>query len=339
MKTKEFSFNLPEELIAQHPPQERGNSRLLVLNRKSGTMIHSSVAQLPSFLDENTLMVFNNSKVRKARLFAQPVSSPGRVEFLLLNRKEPSLWKALCNRSKKQRPGKTYLFPGYIKGTIQDIEGIYRIIRFSQEITEEYLETYGHVPLPPYIKREDLSEDSLRYQTIFAKEPGSSAAPTAGLHFTETLLAELKDRGVQQEWLTLHVGLGTFLPLRAVDIEDHVMHEESYSISQDTAQRITEGKRRGKKICAVGTTVVRTLESAWELGEIKSGEGSTALYIKPGYDFKVVDALFTNFHTPESTLLVLVSTFAGFDLIKRAYTEAVREKYRFFSYGDAMLIL
>jgi S-adenosylmethionine:tRNA ribosyltransferase-isomerase len=262
------------------------------------------------------------------------------VEFLLLDQLDDHTWRTMVRRAKRRRPGSYYRFPGGRDGAITGTDGEFRLLRFDTPIDDPWLDVHGHIPLPPYIKRGDTAADSDRYQTIYAAITGSSAAPTAGLHFTAGLLTELENRGMETAFLTLHVGLGTFLPVRAENVEDHLMHEERYFLSEETAAKIEAAKAAGRKILAVGTTSVRTLESAWDkdTGRLRRGEGATSIFIYPGYTFKVVDALFTNFHTPESTLLMLVSAFADTTLIRRAYAEAIRENYRFFSYGDAMLI-
>jgi S-adenosylmethionine:tRNA ribosyltransferase-isomerase len=284
--------------------------------------------------------VFNNSKVRKARLFGRSESGGGEVEFLLLERRgaDSRTWLAMARRAKRRRNGSGYTFPGGLRGEITGEEGELRLLRFEKPVDDVWLDIYGHIPLPPYIKREDTPADSERYQTIYADPYGSAAAPTAGLHFTRELLGRLGEKGIESAFITLHVGLGTFLPVRTENIEDHVMHRECFFIDDETADRIEAARAQGRKITAVGTTSVRTLETAWEGGRLRRGEGETSIFIYPGYTFKAVDALFTNFHTPGSTLLMLVSAFAGCGLILDAYAEAVRERYRFFSYGDAMLI-
>ncbi|MDY7030020.1 MAG: tRNA preQ1(34) S-adenosylmethionine ribosyltransferase-isomerase QueA, partial [Spirochaetota bacterium] len=235
-------------------------------------------------------------------------------------------------------PGRTYILPGDVCAKMEAVEEEFRIVSFDQDIDDEYLEQYGHLPLPPYIRREDTPDDYERYQTVYAVKPGSVAAPTAGLHLTRKLISQLEERGIEVVHITLHVGIGTFLPIRTEEVETHQMHSEQYFISSESAERVNRAKREGRKICAVGTTSVRTLESACRQSEIISGEGSTNLYIYPGYTFRAVDMMLTNFHTPESTLLVMVSAFAGKDLIEKSYREAIKERYRFFSYGDAMLI-
>lgn len=338
MRTKDFSFDLPEELIAQRPTGERGASRLFVLDRGTGTFTHSSVADLTRHLPRGALLVFNDSKVRKARLYAESETG-GRVEFLLLQRRGEREWLAMTTKARKQIPGKRYAFPDGIGGRILAVEEELRVLELDRPIDDDYLDRFGHVPLPPYIRREDDGFDAERYQTVYSRAVGSVAAPTAGLHFTEELLGSLRESGIETVSVTLHVGLGTFLPVRAERIEDHVMHEEEYSVPESAAEAVNRARAEGRPVVAVGTTSVRTLESAWRDGSLRAGAGSTRIFLYPGRRFQVVDALFTNFHTPESTLLMLVSAFAGRGLILRAYDEAVRMRYRFFSYGDAMLIL
>lgn len=337
MKTSDFSFDLPEELIAQNPPEERGASRLLVLDRADGTIHHSHITELTKWIDEDTLMILNDSRVRKARIYAAS-DTGGRVEFLLLENRGDGLWLAMVTKAKKQRVGKEYTFDGGVRGRIVEIEAPYRVIRFETPIDDAYLDLNGHMPLPPYIRREDSGEDTTRYQTVYSRNVGSVAAPTAGLHLTEEILSELVSFCAGIVRVTLHVGLGTFLPVRAENLQDHEMHTERYEISPEAAERINRAKAEGKKILAVGTTSVRTLESSFREGRIHPGEGATNIFIYPGYEFKVVDTLLTNFHTPESTLLMLVSALAGKETILNTYREAVKERYRFFSYGDAMLI-
>jgi S-adenosylmethionine:tRNA ribosyltransferase-isomerase len=344
MKTKDFSFELPENLIAQEPPLERGHSRLFVIDRVRGSFSHSSVRQLGDFLPEGALMIFNDTKVRKARLFGVAEATGGRVEFLLLKRISLQEWSCIVSKAKKQKEGKRFLFPEAVSGILTDEERDTKIIRFAGEIDEAYLERNGHMPLPPYIHRADSASDETRYQTIYARRTGSAAAPTAGLHFTEEILESLERKGITKAFITLHVGLGTFMPVRTEEVEAHSMHEEEYSVPEETSCLVGKAKAEGRSIVAVGTTAVRTLESAW-IGEgdarggyLQPGPGTTRIFIYPGYRFKVTDRLFTNFHTPESTLLMLVSAFAGRERILKAYGEAVRLRYRFFSYGDAMLI-
>lgn len=337
MRTTDFSFNLPEVLIAQTPSERRGESRLLVLDRGSGELTHSAVRAIAEFVPSGAVMVFNDSRVRRARLFASTPSG-GRVEVLLLRREGPALWAALTTRMAKLTPGKRLELPEGVEAEVVEALADERVFRLSREIDDDYLERNGHLPLPPYIRREDAPTDAERYQTVYARERGSSAAPTAGLHFTEGILSGLEAAGVVLRFVTLHVGLGTFLPVRSESIEDHRMHREEYSIPAATADAVNAAKRDGRPVVAVGTTSVRTLESAWTDEGLPAAAGSTNIFIYPGYRFKAVDMLFTNFHTPESTLLMLVSAFAGRERILSAYQEAVRERYRFFSYGDAMLI-
>jgi len=353
MKTSDFNFELPRELIAQYPPAERGQSRLMVMNRKGSTLEHRMVKDLPSIIESGTLMVFNNSRVRKARLFGVSEATGKKVEFLLLKKHDEITWYAIAKKLKHHRTGTRCIFDDIgseivTNPNVQASASLYHsennnneilTLRFDKPIDDTWLDEHGHIPLPPYIKREDREEDAERYQTIYAGEYGSVAAPTAGLHFTEELFSSLKSAGIETVFITLHVGLGTFLPVRAENIEDHNMHEETYFLDESIATRIEKAKNEGRKILAVGTTSVRTLESAYKPeGYFQRGEGSTSIFIYPGYKFKVVDEIFTNFHTPESTLLMLVSAFAGKEFILDSYREAVKEGYRFFSYGDACLI-
>jgi S-adenosylmethionine:tRNA ribosyltransferase-isomerase len=337
VKTSLFSFDLPEELIAQEPLADRESSRLLVLDRSTGGTSDSFVRELPRWIEPGSLVVLNDSRVRKARLFGQSESG-GRVEALLLRRREPDLWEIMAGRSRRLKRGKRLRFPDGVEGEITGGENDIRLIRFSPPIDDAYLGRHGHVPLPPYIRRADTEQDAERYQTVFARTIGSAAAPTAGLHFTAGLLSRLEAAGITIASVTLHVGLGTFLPIRSEAIEDHIMHEESFSISRRTKE-LVEGAIAGKRpVVAVGTTVVRALESAWRDGSLREGQAVTRIFIYPGYRFQVVSALFTNFHTPGSSLLALVCAFAGRNRILSAYREAVEKRYRFFSYGDAMLI-
>lgn len=341
MLTTDFSFSLPEELIAQVPAAERGASRLLVLERASGAVTHSSVRELATLLPAGATMVFNDSRVRKARLFAATPGG-GKVEVLLLRRElstsGETLWAALTTRMAKLVPGKRLSLPEGLEAEVVEARPDERVFRFSRELDDDYLERNGHLPLPPYIRRADAPADADRYQTVYSRERGSAAAPTAGLHFTPEILDSLRSGGIDLRFVTLHVGLGTFLPVRVESLEDHRMHREEYSVPPETAAAVNDAKREGRPVIAVGTTSVRTLESAWTDEGLVAGAGSTRIFIYPGYRFKAVDQMFTNFHTPESTLLMLVSAFAGRERILAAYEEAVRERYRFFSYGDAMLI-
>jgi len=351
LKTNEFNFELPDELIAQEPPSQRGRSRLMTLDRFSKEISHNVVAELPKILckekflspdKEKPLLVFNNTKVRKARLIGKNVKTGARAEFLLLEKINDE-WKTLAQKSKRRRIGSSYKFydnsgEEIAFAEITGEENEFRYLRFKNPVNEEFLDKYGHIPLPPYIKREDTAFDSQRYQTIYAEETGSAAAPTAGLHFSGDILNDLKEAGIEFAFVTLHVGLGTFLPVRSENIEDHIMHEEYFTITDYNAALIEKARASGRKIIAVGTTSLRSLESAFNNERIKTGWQKTSIFIYPGYKFKITDVLFTNFHTPQSTLLMLVSAFAGKNLILDCYSKAVKEKYRFFSYGDAMLI-
>lgn len=345
MLLKEFDFNLPEELIAQHPSGIRGQDKLMLLNRKTGETEHHNMSDLPDLILPGTLMIFNNSKVRRARCYGIKETTGREQEFMFLNQIDSTgnTWNTMVKGAKKQKPGMRYTFPDGTTGTIierQENTGTeFRALRFEFPVTEEWFEKNGHIPLPPYIKREDTEEDSERYQNIYAKETGSAACPTAGLHFTEEMLSRLSEKGIERDFVTLHVGLGTFLPVREEKIEDHKMHEEAFTVSAATAEKINQAKKEGRPVLAVGTTSVRTLESACdENGIVKAGTSSTHIFMYPGYRFKVIDQMFTNFHTPESTLIMLVSAFAGREHILNAYRTAVENRYRFFSYGDAMFI-
>jgi S-adenosylmethionine:tRNA ribosyltransferase-isomerase len=359
MKTSDFSFHLPEALVAQYPPEKRGESRLLLLDRVTRKCEHRLSADLPEILCRREfsgkdggkpLLVFNDSKVRKARLLGRSLQTGAEAEFLLLEQKG-GIWKVMARRAKRRKAGSGYAFYDSAGNEAARAEitaacGEFRYLAFDRPIDEAWLDRYGHIPLPPYIRRQDESADTERYQTIYAAVPGSAAAPTAGLHFTRELLDKLAASGIASAFITLHVGLGTFLPVRCENIEDHQMHEERFFISDEAADAVEKAKEAGRKIIAVGTTSARTLESAWEAGRLRRGEQRTSIFIYPGCRFKAADALFTNFHTPESTLLMLVSAFseakagafAGRELILETYAGAIRLGYRFFSYGDAMLI-
>lgn len=345
MKTSDFNFDLPEELIAQKPSGIRGNDKLMFLDKSTGKVFHYAMKDLVDLVEPGTLMVFNNSKVRRSRCYGIKTDTGREQEFMFLNQTSPegNIWNTMVKGAKKVKPGNVYKFPDGSEGAIisdSKNDGTeFRFIEFPFRLAEEWFEKNGHIPLPPYIRREDDDTDSERYQTIYAKETGSAACPTAGLHFTEPVLEKLKEKNVDLEWITLHVGLGTFLPVRADNIEEHKMHEEFYTVPYDVAEKINSAKKEGRPILAVGTTSVRTLESASdENGIVHGGTRSTSIFMYPGYKFKVVDQMFTNFHTPESTLIMLVSAFAGRENILNAYKIAVENKYRFFSYGDAMLI-
>ena len=337
MKTSRFSFDLPPELIAQEPAPDREAARLLVLDRATGRVEHSSVRDLAAWIEPGTLVVLNDTRVRKARLIGETAAGR-RVELLLLERREDGCWNVLTGGLSPRDSSKPLRFAEGVAAALVRAEGDARVVRFDPPVDEAYLERRGHVPLPPYIRRADTGADAERYQTVFARRTGSAAAPTAGLHFTGRLLSELEAKGARIAYVTLHVGLGTFLPIRSEDIEGHVMHEEAYTISAAAKGEVEAAKAEGRKVLAVGTTVVRSLESAWDGTGVRAGEGRTRLFITPGYPFRVVDGLFTNFHTPGSSLIVLVSAFAGLDRILDAYRQAVEQRYRFFSYGDAMLI-
>ena len=340
MKVEDFDYELPEELIAQDPIADRSASRLMILNKKTGDIQHSVFREIVRELRPGDCLVVNNTKVIPARLLGIREETGAAVEVLLLRRLEGDSWETLVKPGKKARPGTLLSFgDGLLKGTVEEIlEEGNRKIRFSyQGIFEEILDQLGQMPLPPYIKHR--LEDKNRYQTVYAKFDGSAAAPTAGLHFTRELLEQIREMGVEVAEITLHVGLGTFRPVKVEKVEEHHMHSEFYLVDEETAEKINGARRRGGRVIAVGTTSCRTLESAsTEDGVLHAGSGWTDIFIYPGYQFKMVDALITNFHLPKSTLMMLVSALAGRDSIMAAYREAVRERYRFFSFGDAMFI-
>ena len=340
MKTSDFYFDLPQELIAQDPLEDRSASRLMILDKENGTISHEIFHDITKFLKPGDCLVRNNTKVIPARLFGKKAETGGTVEILLLKRKENDIWECLVKPGKKARPGAKILFgDGLLLGEIIDVvEEGNRLIQFTYEgIFEEILDKLGQMPLPPYITHK--LQDKNRYQTVYAKYDGSAAAPTAGLHFTNELLEKIEKMGVTVANVTLHVGLGTFRPVKVDDVTKHHMHSEYYRIEEDEAEKINRIKAAGGRIICVGTTSCRTIESATdENGILHAGEGNTEIFIYPGYTFKILDALITNFHLPESTLLMLVSALAGKDNIMHAYREAVKEKYRFFSFGDAMFI-
>lgn len=339
MKTSDFYFNLPEEQIAQVPLQDRTSSRLMVLDRETGETKHQHFYDIVDYLQEGDCLVLNDTRVIPARLFgARP--SGGKVEFLLLTRKDEKRWEVLVKPGKKARPGDEIIFgDGILKAKVEEvIEDGNRIVSFEYEgIFEEVLDRLGEMPLPPYIH--EKLEDRERYQTVYSKHEGSAAAPTAGLHFTKQLLEQIKEKGIKIAYVTLHVGLGTFRPVKVDDVLNHEMHSEFYQIDEENAAIINETKKAGGRIISVGTTSTRTLESnADEEGYVSARSGWTNIFIYPGYTFKCVDALITNFHLPESTLIMLVSALAGKEHTLAAYNEAVKEGYRFFSFGDAMFI-
>jgi S-adenosylmethionine:tRNA ribosyltransferase-isomerase len=339
MQLSDFDYHLPEELIAQHPAEVRDQSRLLVLDRTAGTVAHRRFYDLPSYLVPGDTLVFNDTRVIPARLVGTKADTDARVEVFLLNRLADDRWETLVKPGRKLRPGAVVSFGDDLSGEILDVTDFGgRVVRFSfNGIFEEVLDRLGETPLPPYI-HEQL-KDRERYQTVYSRERGSAAAPTAGLHFTDKLLSSLAENSINLAFLTLHVGLGTFRPVSVENILDHKMHREYYSIPPAAADMVNRVKERGGRIIAVGTTAVRTLETVARDDRIEAGSGWTDIFIYPGYRFKMVDALLTNFHLPKSTLLMLVSALAGRENILAAYREAVAERYRFFSFGDAMLII
>ncbi|MFQ9150468.1 MAG: tRNA preQ1(34) S-adenosylmethionine ribosyltransferase-isomerase QueA [Blautia sp.] len=340
MKTSDFYYDLPEELIAQDPLEDRSASRLMVLDKNTGKIQHHIFKEIVHYLNPGDCLVINDTKVIPARLYGAKVGTDAKIEVLLLKRKENNIWETLVKPGKKAKIGTRISFgDGLLMGEVVDIvEEGNRLIQFSYDgIFEEILDKLGQMPLPPYITHQ--LKDKNRYQTVYAKHNGSAAAPTAGLHFTPELLEEIKAKGVNIAHVTLHVGLGTFRPVKVEDVTQHHMHSEFYVVEEDQAALINETKKKGGKIISVGTTSLRTLESASsEDGILKAGSGWTDIFIYPGYRFKIVDRLITNFHLPESTLIMLVSALAGKEHIMEAYEEAVKDKYRFFSFGDAMFI-
>ena len=340
MQTKDFYFDLPEELIAQDPLEDRSSSRLLTLNKQTGEREHKTFKDIKQYLKKGDCLVLNNTKVIPARLIGEKEGTGAKIELLLLKRKENDIWETLVKPGKKAKPGTVIVFgQGLLKATVLSIEEEgNRLIQFSYEgIFEEILDQLGQMPLPPYITHQ--LQDKNRYQTVYAKYEGSAAAPTAGLHFTKELLAEIEDMGIKIAYVTLHVGLGTFRPVKVENVLEHHMHSEFYQVTQESADKINETKKNGGRVICVGTTSCRTIESAAdENGYLTACSGDTEFFIYPGYQFKVLDCLITNFHLPESTLLMLVSALAGKEHILEAYKEAVEERYRFFSFGDAMFI-
>ena len=341
LKTSDYYFDLPKELIAQDPLEDRSASRLLVMDRQTGATSHHIFKEICSFLKPGDCLVLNNTKVIPARLLGAKEDTGAAVEILLLKRMENDVWETLVKPGKKLRPGAKVVFgDGRLRAEILDVEEDgNRLVKFFYDgIWEEVLDSLGEMPLPPYITHK--LQDKNRYQTVYAKFEGSAAAPTAGLHFTEELLKEIKEKGVDIARVTLHVGLGTFRPVKVDDVENHHMHSEFYMIDEEAAEKINRAKENGHKVICVGTTSCRTIESAAdENGKLKACSGWTEIFIYPGYQFKVLDELITNFHLPESTLVMLVSALAGKENIMHAYEVAVQEKYRFFSFGDAMIIL
>lgn len=341
MTTKDFFYELPTELIAQTPLDDRTASRLLKIDRESGELCHRHFYDITDYLKKGDCLVMNNTRVIPARLYGVKEGSGGKIEFLLLKRLELDKWEVILRPGKKAKPGSRFEFGGgLLKAEILEvIEDGNRIVKFEYDgVWEEILDRLGEMPLPPYIK--EKLNDRERYQTVYSKIEGSAAAPTAGLHFTKELLDKIKSMGVEIAELTLHVGLGTFRPVSVENVEEHIMHTEYYEITSESAQKINDTKKNGGRIIAVGTTSVRTLETvADDDGTLKAASGETNIFIYPGYKFKVIDGLITNFHLPESTLMMLVSAFAGKENIFNAYGKAVEEKYRFFSFGDAMFIV
>lgn len=340
MNVKDFYYELPQELIAQDPLEDRSSSRLLVLNKENGEMEHTDFKHIINYLNPEDCLVLNNTKVIPARLFGEKEGTQAKIEILLLKRKENDVWETLVKPGKKAKPGTKIIFgQGLLVGEVLEIvEDGNRLIQFSYEgIFEEILDKLGQMPLPPYITHQ--LKDKNRYQTVYAKHEGSAAAPTAGLHFTPELLEQIRAKGIRIAEVTLHVGLGTFRPVKVENVQEHHMHSEFYQISREAADIINETKKKGGRVICVGTTSCRTIESAAATdGTLKECSGWTDIFIYPGYRFKVLDALITNFHLPESTLVMLVSALAGREHIMNAYETAVKEQYRFFSFGDAMFI-
>lgn len=338
LKTKDFYYDLPEELIAQHPCDKRENSRMMVLNKVTGEIEHDHFYNIKKYIKPTDTLVLNDTRVIPARIFGHRAEKEEKIEILLLNHKDDT-WETLVKPGKKAKIGTEIIFSDELKGEVVDIsEDGSRFIKFKYKgVFEEILDRLGEMPLPPYIK--EKLEDSERYQTVYSKHKGSAAAPTAGLHFTKEILKELEDMGVNIVYLTLHVGLGTFRPVKESNILDHKMHSEYFEISEEACEKINKAKKSGGRIISVGTTSTRVLETvADEDGFVHPTKGWTDIYIYPGFKFKCVDALITNFHLPESTLLMLVSALSSREIILKAYEEAVKEKYRFFSFGDCMFI-
>ncbi len=341
LKTADFYFDLPQELIAQDPLEDRSSSRLLSLDKHTGEVSHHVFGEVLSYLEAGDCLVLNNTKVIPARLFGTKVDTGAVIELLLLKRRDNDVWESLVKPGKKAKVGTELVFgDGCLKATVIDVieEGT-RLIQFHYDgIFEEILDQLGEMPLPPYITHK--LEDKSRYQTVYAKYTGSAAAPTAGLHFTPELLKQAEEKGIKIAYVTLHVGLGTFRPVKVEDVSNHHMHSEWYEVDEVAAKTINDAKANGKRVVCVGTTSCRTIESAaTEDGMVEAKCGNTQIFIYPGYTFKVLDGLITNFHLPESTLLMLVSALAGKEHVMNAYEIAVNQKYRFFSFGDAMIIL
>ncbi len=340
MKTSDFYYDLPEELIAQTPVEPRDSSRMMVYNRKTKEVLHKHFYDVIDFLNEGDALIVNDSRVLPARIYGTKIPTGANVEFLLLKQVKDKVWETLVKPGKKARTGDSFSFgDGIMTGKVIDVlEDGNRIVEFQCDSNfYETLDKIGQMPLPPYIH--EKLKDKERYQTVYSHELGSAAAPTAGLHFTDELLEKIKAKGIKIGYVTLHVGLGTFRPVKVDDVTTHKMHSEHYEVPEETAKLIEETKKNGKRVIAVGTTSCRTLESvAKEHGKVVPCEGWTDIFIYPGFEFKVLDGLITNFHLPESTLIMLVSAFAGYDEVMSIYKEAVKEKYRFFSFGDSMFI-
>ena len=340
MKTSDFYYDLPEELIAQTPVEPRDQSRLLVFNKDTGDLLHKHFYDVFDYLKAGDCLVLNDTRVLPARIFGTRVDTGSIVEFVLLKQKQQNVWECLAGPGKKAKVGHKFTFSDKLSAEVIDVlDDGNRIVKFTPN--GEFfavLDEVGQMPLPPYIK--EKLQDKERYQTVYSRELGSAAAPTAGLHFTKEILAKLKERGVNIAYVTLHVGLGTFRPVKVDDVTEHKMHSEHYSITQENADIINNTKQNGGRVICVGTTSCRTVESAMQkFGEIKECSDDTSIFIYPGYTFKCMDGLITNFHLPESTLIMLVSAFAGYEKTMNAYNVAVKERYRFFSFGDAMLIV
>lgn len=347
MKISDFDYVLPEELIAQRPTEKRDVCRLMVMNRKNGSIEHKHFYDILDYLNEGDCLILNNSKVLPARLFGEKEGTSAKIEFLLIKRLEGDRWETMVRPGKRLKPGDAVKFSDNFRAEIVDYgpDGT-RIVDFDYEgIFMERLEELGKMPLPPYIERESTLEDKDMYQTVYCKEEGSVAAPTAGLHFTDQLLEKAEEKGVKLAYVTLHVGIGTFRPVKCENVEDHSMHFEEYYIDEENAAKINDAIKEGGRIVSVGTTSTRTVESAAYFDEnegkylVAAGSGNTNIFIYPGYEFKIIEALITNFHLPKSTLLMLISALYDREKILEAYDIAVKEKYRFFSYGDACLII
>lgn len=340
MKSSDFFYELPHELIAQEPLEKRSNSKLLVMDRKKRSIEHRAFTDLKEYLREGDCLVLNDTRVIPARLLGKREDTEGKIEFVLLRQIEGDVWEVLLKPGKRAKPGSRFTFgnDALRSEIIEVVEGGNRLVRFEYEgIFQEVLDQVGVVPLPPYITKK--LEDSERYQTVYSKYRGSAAAPTAGLHFTKEMLEDLKRKGIDLAYITLHVGLGTFRPVKVENVEEHVMHSEYYILNDEASQSINKAREGGGRIIAVGTTSCRVLETVSnQVGKIEPAHGWTDIFIYPGYQFRIVDAMVTNFHLPESTLIMLVSAFAGKENIMRAYHTAVEQRYRFFSFGDAMLI-